>query len=231
MSNVALNSTIGVGLHLNLTEGQPVSPPDTVPSLLGGDGRSMKGKMGIRSDPPNASDVRRETDAQIELFVSRYGCVPAHLDGHQHVHVLDGLCATIAEAMQQYRIPLTRIPRQNVTESWVPSVSRSFFQSVCSDATNATPVYRNAGIRFSDAFIGLSTQGCMASEERILEALGKIPESITDVEWMVHPGIACVHGHGDEFNASADRDHERALLSLPRLKQQIESLGFTFAND
>ena len=37
-----------VGLHLNLTEGRPLSPPGSVPSLTGPDGLTFKGKVRAR---------------------------------------------------------------------------------------------------------------------------------------------------------------------------------------
>lgn len=222
------------GLHLNLTEGKPLSAPHTVPSLVDGQGM-MKGKFGLRADPPLAADVRRETEKQIHRFRELFGALPSHLDGHQHVHVLPSICGEVAAVMSEMNIQWTRLPRQSVSPDahpWVPSNLLAFFESVSANANDAASIFRQQGIDFSEYFIGLSTQGGMATEDRIVAELERIvlahpqPSDRLLVEWMVHPGLSCRENHGDEFNASQDRTLERNLLTSASLRKRIEALGF-----
>jgi predicted glycoside hydrolase/deacetylase ChbG (UPF0249 family) len=54
---------VELGLHLNLTEGRPVSAD--VPSLVDAATGLMRGKFGVREKRPSDADVRREAVAQV----------------------------------------------------------------------------------------------------------------------------------------------------------------------
>ena len=82
---------LGVGLHLNIVRGRPLSNPEDVPSLVDDDGRflnsvarlmarSVRGKL-------SASEVEAEYRRQIEFMLER-NFVPTHLDGEKHTHIL-----------------------------------------------------------------------------------------------------------------------------------------------
>jgi predicted glycoside hydrolase/deacetylase ChbG (UPF0249 family) len=78
---------LGLGLHLNLTWGRPVSPAETVPSLVDAEGRFGR-DLAILGERARPDDLRREGEAQIEAFTRRFGRAPTHLDSHHHVHRL-----------------------------------------------------------------------------------------------------------------------------------------------
>jgi hypothetical protein len=79
---------LSVGLHLNLTEGAPVSPPESVASLVDATGgfwpmreflwRAWLGRI-------RAEHLRAEIDAQIAALQRLVSAV-SHLDSHKHVH-------------------------------------------------------------------------------------------------------------------------------------------------
>ncbi len=219
---------VAVGLHLNLTEGAPLSRD--VPSLVDAETGLMRGKTGFRRAPaPTEEDVRREVAAQLRLFEERYGAPPAHVDGHQHAHLLP-VVANVLAPLLQGRIR-TRIPRQVVSAEahpWVPAPLLEFFELVNREAEAALPIYQRHGVPFCNVFIGLSTQGGMATRERVLAELRKVEDGET-VEWMVHPGNACqrrAEHKGDEFNSNPDRELEKELLLS--MRDEIAALGFDF---
>src|SRR4029079_6807551 len=105
--------TLDVGVHLTLTEQQPVA--ESVPSLVGADGqfaphatdfakRWLRGTIAL-------ADVRTELDAQIRR-VRAHGVRPTHLDGHQHVHVLPGIARVVAELAREHGIRAVRVPTE-----------------------------------------------------------------------------------------------------------------------
>ena len=118
-----------LGLHLNLTEGAPAaSPLAAVASLLdsgggggggaggGGGGARMRGKLGLReacaAGAVVAAHVEAEVAAQLDLFARLCGGdAPAHVDGHQHVHVIplvrDALLRVLGARSLRLR---TRVP-------------------------------------------------------------------------------------------------------------------------
>lgn len=94
---------LGLGLHLNLTAGRPILPPERVPSLVTAAGTFH---------PPEAwggvmaqfapDEVEAELRAQFERFVGLAGHAPDHLDAHHHaayLHpaALDALLTLAAE--------------------------------------------------------------------------------------------------------------------------------------
>jgi len=96
---------LGIGLHLNLTEGIPVS---SVPTLVDERGQFFPvGEWLTRFDRIDADDLRREICAQFERFVSLTGHVPDHLDAHHHITYLHPVALdvmlTIAE---EHHLPL-----------------------------------------------------------------------------------------------------------------------------
>jgi chitin disaccharide deacetylase len=108
----ALNAApdLGIGLHFNLTAGRPVSPPDSVPSLVRADGTFYP----IAEWPAcmmafEDGHVQQEVDAQVRRFVEVTGQPPDHLDAHHHATYLHpvALRAMLATA-RQYNIPLRR---------------------------------------------------------------------------------------------------------------------------
>ncbi|MGH7412110.1 MAG: carbohydrate deacetylase [Candidatus Methylomirabilis sp.] len=76
---------LGLGLHLNLTFGPPVSPAEKVGSLLGPDDRFVRDpdRQLQAADP---EEIAREWTAQVEAFVTAVGRPPTHLDTHHNLH-------------------------------------------------------------------------------------------------------------------------------------------------
>src|SRR5262249_18492104 len=85
------DSGLGVGIHLNLTLGRPLTGGR---SLVDADGRFVRdaNHAAARAD---ARDVEREVNAQIEKFAYLMRREPTHLDTHHHV----GLLAPVTEVL------------------------------------------------------------------------------------------------------------------------------------
>ncbi len=84
------------GIHLQLTDGVPVTNPWMVKSLVGRDGRFPRTRAGI--GPVELAEVDREWRAQIKAF-GFAGIYPTHIDTHHQSHSLpgvDGIYARLA---------------------------------------------------------------------------------------------------------------------------------------
>ena len=93
-----LPDTVDVGLHLNFTEGRPLSARlarrwATLPSLP-----RLIAQAHLRLLP--LSQVRNEVHAQLAAFNHALGRPPAFIDGHQHVHHLPGLRQIILDMVE-----------------------------------------------------------------------------------------------------------------------------------
>jgi len=86
----AMAERVDVGLHLNLTQGEPLgdmphlAPGGELPSL----GEMLKRVSLGRID---YDEIRAEIGRQLDAFEQAMGRAPDFLDGHQHVQVLPGI--------------------------------------------------------------------------------------------------------------------------------------------
>lgn len=90
-------SSVAIGLHINLTNGRPLSPElatvwPSFPSLPMLMARSHLGLL-----PHEA--IQREIQAQWTSFVTHAGRRPQFVDGHQHVHQFPGVRTAMLETL------------------------------------------------------------------------------------------------------------------------------------
>lgn len=99
---------LGIGVHLNLTSGYPVSEPQHVASLVDDDGRFHHISAWARHyDSFEPDHLQREVAAQVARFIALAGRPPDHLDAHHHATYLH---PTSLQAMfdiaRAYTIPM-----------------------------------------------------------------------------------------------------------------------------
>jgi predicted glycoside hydrolase/deacetylase ChbG (UPF0249 family) len=78
---------LGVGVHLNLTEGFPLSAPQAVPDLVTADGR-FRGPTDQPRGLVRGRDALPQVEAEFAAQVGRLvdlGVRPTHLDSHHHI--------------------------------------------------------------------------------------------------------------------------------------------------
>ncbi|XP_008573026.1 PREDICTED: UPF0249 protein ydjC homolog [Galeopterus variegatus] len=241
-AELARRHSIPTGLHANLSEGRPVGPArHSTSSLLSPEGFFL-GKMGFR-EAVAAGDValpqvREELEAQLSRFWELLGRAPTHVDGHQHVHVLPGVCQVFAEVLQAYGVQFTRLPLERGVGScaWLEAPARAFACAVERDSRAAVGSFLRHGLRWTDAFVGLSTCGRHMSAHRVCGALARALEGIPaghalTVELMAHPGYPSVPPAGgcgegpDAFSCSWERLHELHILTAPTLRARLAQDG------
>ncbi|NRS46943.1 chitin disaccharide deacetylase [Brevibacillus sp. HB2.2] len=102
--------TLGVGIHLVLTCGSPVS--QDVPSLTDGEGRFRRGQDHLISAAPE--EIERELRAQLGRFVAS-GLKLTHIDSHHHVHAHPAVLPIVLKLAEEYRVPV-RYPWMSGTQ-------------------------------------------------------------------------------------------------------------------
>ncbi|XP_077602010.1 carbohydrate deacetylase isoform X2 [Crocuta crocuta] len=192
-----------------------------------------------REDPQgSAPRVREELEAQLIRFRELLGRDPTHVDGHQHVHVLPGVCQVFAEVLQANEVRFTRLPVERGVGGceWLEAPARAFACSVERDARAAVGPFSRYGLRWTDAFVGLSTCGRHMSVHRVSRALARALEGIPTghaltAELMAHPGYPSVPPAGgcgegpDAFSCSWERLHELRVLTAPTLRARLAQDG------
>ncbi|XP_036210133.1 carbohydrate deacetylase isoform X1 [Myotis myotis] len=247
-AELARRHRIPTGLHANLSEGRPVGPArHGASSLLSPEGFFL-GKMGFReavaAKDVVLSQVREELEAQLSRFQELLGRKPTHVDGHQHVHVLPaprppaGVCQVFAEALQAHGVRFTRLPLERGLGdcTWLEAPARAFACAVERDARAAVGPFSRSGLRWTDAFVGLSTCGRHMSAHRVSGALARALEGTPTghaltAELMAHPGYPSVPPAGgcgegpDAFSCSWERLHELRVLTEPTLQARLAQDG------
>ncbi len=76
---------LGLGVHLVLTAGRPVLPPERVRSIIDNSGRFLRPDDLIsKLDQIVIAEVKAEWRAQVKAFLRAIGQNPTHLDSHHH---------------------------------------------------------------------------------------------------------------------------------------------------
>lgn len=102
------NPQLGVGVHLVLDSGRPVSPPHRIPSLLDRQGAFLRpafeGPLELK-----VAEVELEWRAQI-IWVRDKGVQPTHLDGHHHFHLHPQLFPVTCRLAKEFNLPIRTLP-------------------------------------------------------------------------------------------------------------------------
>ena len=106
--------TLGVGAHIVLTDGTPISDPSTIPTLLGSDRRTLRPTLtaflaALLTGRIHEDDIYREALAQIQKLQAA-GINPTHLDTHKHTHIFPQVLRAILRAARGTGIPALRYP-------------------------------------------------------------------------------------------------------------------------
>ena len=232
---------LGVGVHLNLSDGAPMARATAVPSLVGERDEMYAGpeQLMVRKarGKLNLLDVEREWDAQIERIRSA-GIVPTHLDGHKHVHMLPGLFPIALKLAKKHSIAAIRISHEAsglraalsggndshasmVLKQGVQARVLKFF------ARDARALAERAGIEIVDYFCGIAQTGAF-TKEGVLHLLDKLPEGTTEL--MCHPGYADGDLAKTPTRLQESRASELAILTDTSVRKSVASHGIRLIN-
>src|SRR5579875_91636 len=212
---------LGIGCHIVLTDGLPVSPPRTIPSLLAGDGRSLRPKLrtflaALISHQIDPDEIEREAVAQIRR-IQQAGLTVTHLDAHKHTHIAPPvmsalLCAAKKTGVHAIRNPFEQpwaFPLSNGTTArtsqirLIQPLQRSFLKR---------PEIQSRDIRTTDGTVGISATGHL-DEATLRNLLNALPDGIWEL--VCHPGYNDAELNSITTRLRATREVERqALLSV-----------------
>ena len=180
---------LGVGLHLTLANGNPILPPQEIPSLVTAQGifhadyvtflkRYLRGKISL-------AEVRSELAAQFEKF-SRTGLTLTHVDSHQHLHHVPGIVEIVLELASAAGVGAMRIAGAKIFDGELDSVGKfvgrlglgslAKFAAHCAHKKNFVTPEHFAGI----------VAGESVNENFLLKLIENLQDGTTEV--MLHPG-------------------------------------------
>jgi len=101
------NPGLGIGIHLNLTIGKPLSPDSKVGQLVDSKGKfkTPEWKFFVRHYFTNAGieQIKVEIEAQIKKFLDS-GLKPSHVDTHHHIILIPKVYDIVIDLMDKYKI-------------------------------------------------------------------------------------------------------------------------------
>lgn len=89
---------LGLGCHLNLTTGKPLTH---CPHLVGDEGAFVRPEVLEARDTPEA-EVYGELKAQVEMFIATFHRQPTHLDGHYQITLIEKFYDVMMQLSREY---------------------------------------------------------------------------------------------------------------------------------
>lgn len=219
------SSSLGVGCHIVLLDGRPVSDPPSVPSLLD-----------VSSDAPRfrpttghfvrdlalgriaPADIERESRAQIQR-VQQSGLQVTHVDTHKHTHMLPQVLNAVLRAAASCEVRTVRNPFE---PAWsvhaTPDASfirRLEVRTLRILRHNFLRQVRQHDFATTDGCVGVLATGTL-NEQSLRSILARMPDGTWEL--VCHPAYM-----DDELRATPTRLKKSreieldALKNLPRL--------------
>jgi hopanoid biosynthesis associated protein HpnK len=231
---------LGVGVHLNLSDGKPIAPPEQVKSLLNEHGEFSGGPetllLRLTTKSLELKEVQTEWNAQIEK-VRVAGIRPTHLDGHRHVQMLPGLFGIALRLAKKHGIAAVRVSHEASSlraalTGGDESSSVILKQGVQARglkllARHAHEMAERAGIASADYFCGIAQTGVL-SKKGILQLLASLPQGTTEL--MCHPGYADADLRKSATRLQQSRQTELEILTDKEIRKKIAALGIRLIN-
>jgi predicted glycoside hydrolase/deacetylase ChbG (UPF0249 family) len=227
---------LGVGVHLNLSDGPPVAERETITSLLNNDGEFAGGPESLLLRRVRRglmlAEVETEWDAQIQR-VRDAGVVPTHLDGHKHVHMLPGLFEIALKLAKRHGIGAIRVSLEaSSLRAALSSGSKQHAGVVMKQgvqarglkflARDAREQAERAGISTADFFCGIAQTGEL-TREGVEQFVKSLPDGTTEL--ICHPGYADAALQKTPTRLQDSRETELRILTDTGIRNLVASLG------
>lgn len=232
---------LGVGVHLNLSDGAPVCGAKAVPSLIDTAGKLPGGPeqllLKLARRKLKLAEVEREWEAQIEK-IRGAGISPTHLDGHKHVHMLPGLFPIAVKLAKKHGIGAIRISSEasslraalsgksgkDAGVKWKQGIQARGLKLLAGDARKLAD---QAGVMAADYFCGIAQTGVL-SRDGVLALLENLPEGATEL--MCHPGYVDEDLARSATRLRQSRATELAILTDTAVRKSVASHGIRLIN-
>lgn len=222
---------LGLGLHLVLTAGRPVLPPDQLRSLVdlaGGERFPSLAVFMANLAAVDVNQVKAEWRAQAERFVAAAGRSPTHFDSHHHTSyftpaLFRAMLELAAEHGAAIRMPVTTLavaqsilglpPSSHLVEQFLTQV-----QQVLAEA----PRQRRPD-HFEPRFYG-----DQATPELLQAIIAELPDGATEI--MCHPALDDPALDAVTSYGSRARARELAALTSPASRAAVDAAGARLAS-
>jgi chitin disaccharide deacetylase len=189
------NPSLGVGCHIVLTDGIPVSSPDSVPTLIGPDRKSFRPSLldfvqALLRGKIDSEDIHREALAQIQKL-QRAGLNITHADTHKHTHLFPAVARPLLRVLERTGVPAVRNPFEPAFTLNLPH-ARLKRRMQLSIVQRLRPLFESheqlcrQTVSTTDGTLGVSATGNL-NRETLSQICAALPDSGV-FELVCHPG-------------------------------------------
>ena len=214
-----------VGLHLVLTDGEPILPAAKLGRLARHDGRfeprQTRAALRYFFAPGIRGRLAAEIRAQFEAFRAA-GLALDHVNAHKHMHLHPTVARLLVEIGPAYGMRAVRLPAEPAR------VLRAAFPGERYRTPSYQPAVaalrrrlRRAGLAINDHVFGIAWSGAMV-ERRIVRLLSHLPPG--DSEIYLHPATRTNQALAEAMPGYRHEDELAALVS-PAVRRCVTDLG------
>jgi predicted glycoside hydrolase/deacetylase ChbG (UPF0249 family) len=223
--------SLGVGCHVVLVDGEPVLPPEKVPSLV--DARTghfpnslTTFLLRLFTGRIRAEEIEAEAAAQISLLQQR-GVRLTHIDTHKHAHIFSAVLRPVLRAARAAGIRAVRHPFE---PEWAvraaigaPLARVVQIAALRPFAPRSRQIIAQEGFTATDGTIAVGGTGTLDAAT-LRSLLGQLPAGTWEL--VTHPGYNDADLARVRTRLRASRDVERQALTAIREVPGIELISF-----
>jgi hopanoid biosynthesis associated protein HpnK len=232
------NPNLGVGCHVVLIDGQPLLPPEKIPTLVTSRAqlertpaalalKALRGRL-------NPEEIRAEAEAQIRK-IQGAGLTVTHIDTHKHAHTLPQVLRPLLEAARACGIRAIRAPFEPLHALPFSQLLRhpklwgrhNQIYALRVFAASFRECVGAARLTTTGGTLGMVVTGSLTQElfERIVRCA---PEGTS--EFVCHPGYddAALADAGTKLRRS--REQELEILKSPATRAALQRMEIELIN-
>lgn len=219
------------GIHLNLTDGNPLSNPDSIRPLLNKTGNFLglhrEIAVAYLSRPSLIKAIEAEYRAQVERLLG-LGIRLWQLNCHGHLHAIPQLFRLLTRLASDYRIPFVRAGKEWPSAGlFLRSLKQASKMSLLAFGFRVSKRIVKTEDRWRKNYcFGMFDSGALTLE-RLEEILIHLPEGFSEI--ICHPGYA-----GEEVKKihpwSYHWEEERTLMISDQVKELIQQFQIQRVN-
>ena len=215
---------LGVGAHLNCTQGPPLSPQAR--AQLAGAGGAMDFTataiiLACVRRPRLVRAVEAEFDAQISWLLDR-GITPTHLDTHRHSHAYYPIFKAVVRLAERYDIRFVRRHREVLPGQWPPVHGKQRRVAAILNVLGWVNAQASGQVFATGGTWGIAHTGVLDAAW-LRQAAASLPAGTTEI--MVHPGLPSADLDAGVTRLLASRQEELAALTDPSVAQAFDDNG------
>jgi predicted glycoside hydrolase/deacetylase ChbG (UPF0249 family) len=220
-------TTLGLGVHLNLTAGKPLCQDNAVKLILDSQGHFAlsPGKLALASLISGKARTAIETElaSQIQWLIDK-GIKPTHLDSHKHIHSFPTIFPIVSRLAKRFGVPAIRYtfePKLVSRLPW-PLTDRESRKRASLIRTMAKiNRFQNSAFFKTDCLLGINHVGKINTAFMRAVSLYNIAST---AEVMTHPGYT-YDLDANKTRLFKQREIEVEALCSEKTKQSFKEAG------